>query len=86
MGLEKIPEETLAMRLKRLRKAANLSQQELATRSGLSVSIVSQIEQGREANPRLSTLLAITGVLGIGLDDLVPRPKAKPDRGSTSNS
>lgn len=36
------------------------------------MSIVSGIEQGRETNPQLNTLQALTSVLGVKLDDLAP--------------
>jgi transcriptional regulator with XRE-family HTH domain len=61
----------LARRLKQLREAAGLSQQELAVAAGLSVSIVSQIEQGRREDPRVSTLAAVARVLSATIDDLL---------------
>jgi transcriptional regulator with XRE-family HTH domain len=42
----------------------------LAGAPGLSMSVVEGIEQGRRRNPRLSTLLALAGALGVGLDAL----------------
>jgi transcriptional regulator with XRE-family HTH domain len=53
-----------------------MSQQSLAVSAGLSVSIVSQIEQGRRADPRLSTIEALATALGVGLDELVGRKTA----------
>ena len=65
------------MRLKRLRQAAGISQQELASRAGLSVSLVAKLEHGKEANPRLSTLYDLADILGAKLSELVPddRPR-----------
>lgn len=60
----------LAGRLKELRKAAGLSQQELATRCGFSWSMVASLEQGKARNPTLETLRALSRVLGVTLDDL----------------
>jgi transcriptional regulator with XRE-family HTH domain len=57
-------------RLKQLRKAKKLSQMELARQSGLSLSIITQLEQGLTADPRLSTLKALARVLGCTLDEL----------------
>jgi transcriptional regulator with XRE-family HTH domain len=57
-------------RLKELRKAAGLSQMELARVSGLSLSIITQLEQGRADDPKLSTLKALARALGCTLDDL----------------
>jgi transcriptional regulator with XRE-family HTH domain len=56
--------------VKRLRAAAGLSQQALATVAGLSVSIVSQLEQGTSQDPRLSTLAALAKALSVTLDEL----------------
>jgi transcriptional regulator with XRE-family HTH domain len=56
--------------LKSLREAAGISQQELAMKSGLSMSVVAGTEQGRRTDPRLSTLLALANALGVSLDAL----------------
>jgi len=60
----------LAARLKELRLAAGMSQQSLAVAAGLSVSLVSQIEQGSRSDPRISTTTALARALGITLDEL----------------
>jgi transcriptional regulator with XRE-family HTH domain len=57
-------------RLKRLRKAAELTQQALATAAGVSISVVVQIESGKIPNPRINTLRALAKALGVGLLDL----------------
>jgi transcriptional regulator with XRE-family HTH domain len=62
---------SLATRLKELRVAAGMSQQSLAVAAGLSVSLVSQIEQGARSDPRISTTAALARALGVTLDDLV---------------
>jgi transcriptional regulator with XRE-family HTH domain len=66
--------ETLAMpigdRLKEMRRAAGLSQMDLARVSGLSLSIITQLEQGRADDPKLSTLKALAKALDCTLDDL----------------
>jgi transcriptional regulator with XRE-family HTH domain len=56
--------------LKELRKAAGLSQMELARASGLSLSVITQLEQGRATDPKLSTLKALAKALGCTLDEL----------------
>jgi transcriptional regulator with XRE-family HTH domain len=74
---------TLAARLKRLRDAAGLTQQELATRAGLSMSMISQLEQGLKEDPRLSTLRALARTLNVTLDELAGgtgEPEEKPKR------
>ena len=61
----------IGLNVKRLRAAAGLTQQELAVAAGLSVSIVSQIEQGSNADPRGSTLQALATVLNATVDELL---------------
>src|SRR4051812_16029885 len=67
--------KALSQRIKRLREAAGLSQQEVATRGDLSLSLVAKLEQGKKADPRASTLLALAKALevtpGTLLDGLV---------------
>jgi transcriptional regulator with XRE-family HTH domain len=57
--------------LKRLRSRAGLTQQELATRAGLSIALVVALEQGRRDNPRLDTLRKLAGGLGCTVGELV---------------
>ena len=64
-------------RLKQLREAHGLTQQELAAAAGLSVSIVFQIEQGRQTNPKIATLLALSRALGVGVSALLSAPKKR---------
>src|ERR1700754_882527 len=71
--------KALSQRIKRLRKAAGLSQQEVAMRGELSLSLVAKLEQGKKADPRASTLLALARALSVRpgelLDDLFPTPE-----------
>lgn len=50
-------------RLKNLREQAGLTQEELARRANVSVSLVSKYERGEERNPTTKTLLALSRVL-----------------------
>jgi transcriptional regulator with XRE-family HTH domain len=61
----------VAIRLKSCREAAGLSQQALATAADLSISVVSQIEQGARADPRVSTVVALARALKVSVDELV---------------
>ena len=45
--------------IKRLRKAAGLTQQELAERSGVSYSYLTKLESGAQVNPTLKVLTAM---------------------------
>ena len=71
-------------RLRKLRDAAGLTQQELAMRAGIALSAVSQMEAGKILDPRLSTLQALAAALGVGLLELAegdePPPGAKGKR------
>jgi transcriptional regulator with XRE-family HTH domain len=70
--------KAISGRIKALREAAELSQQEVATRGDLSLSLVAKLEQGKKADPRASTLLALAAALGVPpgmlLDGLFPAP------------
>lgn len=75
MGLSK----NIAYRLRTLREAARLSQQEVAEKAELSLSLVAKMEQGRKADPRASTILALAAALGVRpgqlIEDLTPPPE-----------
>ncbi len=73
--------ETLAMRLKALRAAAGLTQQALATRAGLSMSLVAQMEHGSRVDPKLSTLVALAKALNTTLDPLAWGVEEQPPPG-----
>jgi len=57
--------KAIARRLKGLRETSGLSQQEVAVRAELSLSLVAKLEQGKKADPRASTLLALAEALGV---------------------
>jgi transcriptional regulator with XRE-family HTH domain len=63
--------ENVAKNLRRLRDKAGLTQQELAMKAGLSISAVCKLEQGKNTDPRMSTLQAIAKVLGVRVNDLI---------------
>lgn len=56
--------------LRRLRKARNLNQRQLAELAGVTPAAISQTESGRRGLS-LDTLLPLCETLGIGLDDLL---------------
>lgn len=81
MGLQK----KIAYRLRTLREAAKLSQQEVAERANLSESLVAKMEQGRKADPRASTIIALAKALSVRpgqlIEDLTKPPEgAFPDK------
>jgi transcriptional regulator with XRE-family HTH domain len=77
--------KALSQRIKSLREASGLSQQDVATRGDLSLSLVAKLEQGKKADPRASTILSLAAALGVKpgqlLDDLFPPPGEAVTRG-----
>jgi transcriptional regulator with XRE-family HTH domain len=57
-------------RLRRARKRAGLTQEELAHRAGCDQTLISFYETGRHA-PRLETFAALCQVLGVSADHLL---------------
>ena len=64
-------------RLKQLRQARRLTQEQLAERAGLSYKFIGELERGR-GNPTLTTLGALAEALGVGLIDLLPVETERP--------
>jgi transcriptional regulator with XRE-family HTH domain len=69
MTSEPIP--AISRRVKELREAKAISQQALANAAGLSTSVISQLEQGSKADPRLSTLQALAKALRVDVCELI---------------
>lgn len=61
----------LGQRVREARKGCDLTQQELADQTGLSIKTVQDIEAGKK-NTSYETLLALTERLGITLNTLSP--------------
>jgi transcriptional regulator with XRE-family HTH domain len=57
-------------RLRTLRLKAGLTQMDLATAAGLTLSAITKIEAGEIANPRFNTVKALAKALGCTLDEL----------------
>jgi DNA-binding XRE family transcriptional regulator len=64
-----VRDEPFAVRLKRLREQAKLTQLQLAERSVLDVGTVRQLEQGTRTNPQWQTICALAR--GLGKDVVV---------------
>jgi transcriptional regulator with XRE-family HTH domain len=62
---------TLAQKIRAIRKALGISQEEVARRSGLGFTAISRIERGVATDPHYSTLVAIAQGLGVPLAMLV---------------
>lgn len=66
--------ENVAINLKKIRKGKKMSLDLLAIETGISKSMLGQIERG-EANPTLGTLGKITSGLRVGFMELVGPPR-----------
>ncbi len=64
----------LAARLIDARRAANLTQEELAQEAGTSPSTVSGLESGKVGRPQFRTLHRLASVLGLEVSDLYREP------------
>jgi transcriptional regulator with XRE-family HTH domain len=71
----------MGARLRQLRQARKLTQEQLAERAGLSDKFLGEVERGR-GNPTLTTLAALGDALGVRLVDLLAldleRPRLTP--------
>jgi transcriptional regulator with XRE-family HTH domain len=63
--------KAISERIRTLREAAAISQQDLAMKADLSLSLVAKLEQGKKADPRTSTLLALAKALQVTPGDLL---------------
>ena len=62
--------ENLATHVKNRRKQAGISQEELARKTGISLTLIRDIER-RSANPTLSSLERLAGAFGISVVELL---------------
>jgi len=74
------PHETLGAYLKRSREAAGLSQDELVRRTGLSLSTIRKMEDGRTANPGIFTLTKVWRELNLDPAGLIDIPEHDSNR------
>jgi len=61
----------LAKRLDSFRSKRYLSRDHVAKQAGISPHLLQSLEQGRTANPRLSTLLGLAKVYDVTVDNLI---------------
>ncbi|WP_432123640.1 helix-turn-helix domain-containing protein [Streptomyces sp. C10-9-1] len=73
--------EHLGDRIARLRRLADLTQEGLAERSGVSVDVIRKVEQRRKHSARLPTLHSLADGLGVELTALLGNPPAVPSSG-----
>ncbi|MEU7134704.1 helix-turn-helix transcriptional regulator [Streptomyces sp. NPDC046261] len=73
--------EHMGDRIARLCRLADLTQEGLAERSGVSVDVIRKLEQRRKHSARLPTLHALAKGLGVELTALLGDPPAVPSSG-----
>jgi D-alanyl-D-alanine-carboxypeptidase/D-alanyl-D-alanine-endopeptidase len=66
---------TLADRIRSIRKATGLSQEEVARRSNITLAAMSRLERGASVDPHLSTLRGIAGALEVPVMALLEEPQ-----------
>lgn len=66
--------QNLASNLVALRTKQKLSQQALSIKAGIPRSTIALVESG-QSNPTLQVLMAISSVLGVGIDELLSTPR-----------
>lgn len=71
-----VANDDLGRTLRRLRRLASLTQEDLAERSDVSVDVIRQLEQRRKHSARLPTLHALANGLGVELTTLLGDPPA----------
>lgn len=77
--------ETMGDRIKMLREAKGLTQEQLGKLVGVSKAAVSQWELGQAANIKLQTFLNLLNVLGVKYEYLIYGPN-RPPGGSPRSS
>jgi transcriptional regulator with XRE-family HTH domain len=75
-------EAHLGDRVARLRRLADLTQEQVAERSGVSVDVIRKLEQHRKHSARLPTLHALAKGLGVEVTSLLGDPPAIAANGS----
>lgn len=66
--------KNIAINLKKIRKSKKMSLDMMAAETGLSKSMLGQIERG-EANPTVATIGKIISAMRIGFNDLIRTPR-----------
>ncbi|MDP4146346.1 MAG: helix-turn-helix domain-containing protein [Bacillota bacterium] len=61
----------IGAKIKKLREDMNLTLKDLAEKSGVGKSTISEIETGKATNPKTATLQKLSNVLGVTVNDLL---------------
>jgi transcriptional regulator with XRE-family HTH domain len=82
--MEDIAELAIGERIQRRRKAALMTQDDLAAAAGVSTDLIRKLEQGRRHTASITSLHRIAAALDVDLGELLGRdsmPEAAPDAG-----
>ncbi len=74
------PDVSFGAHLRRLREKAGLTQEELASRAGLTPHAVSALERGQRKRPYPHTVRSLAGALGLSEDERVTLLATVPKR------
>ena len=70
---DSVTEETLGQKIRKRRRAIDMTLRQVSERIGLSIGFLSQIERGMSA-PSLASLCNIAEALGVSVDAFVNPP------------
>ena len=63
--------------IKKIKKEKNLTNEALAERSGISLGTINKLFAGASADPKFSTLCALSDTLGVSIDEMMGRKRAE---------
>jgi transcriptional regulator with XRE-family HTH domain len=69
---------TIAENIKKYRKLAGISQDQLSKKANLAFHTIAKIEAGSTPNPTIETVTKIAKALEVSVDDLLNKSKACP--------
>jgi predicted ATPase/DNA-binding XRE family transcriptional regulator len=80
------PDAPFGVRLRRLRQAAGLTQEELASRAGLTAKGISALERGERRRPSPHTIRSLANTLGLAKEERATLIAAIPKRGDVAHT
>jgi transcriptional regulator with XRE-family HTH domain len=63
--------DPIGERIRKARKAAGLTQEDLAQGAGVRLNAIARLERGESRDPHYSTLRGIARTVGVPIEDLV---------------
>jgi transcriptional regulator with XRE-family HTH domain len=66
------------MELKKYRKIAGLTQEQLARKSGVDLAVISRLERGLRRQPAYETVVRLARALNLEPEELLPVPTKDP--------